>query len=117
MAEISPFAALRYDPDKVRLGDVVTQPYDKISPEMQAGYYKASPYNLVRIILGRPENTETEANNRYTHAAAFLDLWRQQGIFTRDSSPSIYAYSQRFLIPGTSQEIERRGFIALGRLY
>ena len=34
------------------LGAVVTQPYDKISPEMQARYYDLSPYNLVRIIRG-----------------------------------------------------------------
>jgi uncharacterized protein (DUF1015 family) len=32
-------------------------------------------------------------------------------------SPSIYAYSQRFSVPGISQSIERRGFIAAGRLY
>lgn len=117
MAEISPFAALRYDPEKVRLSDVVTQPYDKISPKMQESYYQASPYNLVRIILGRPEGTETEASNRYTQAASSLKSWREQGILTQDSAPSIYAYSQRFLVPGTSRTIERRGFIALGRLY
>ena len=51
MAEIVPFQALRYDPQVVRLEDVVTQPYDKITPEMQAKYYELSPYNLVRIIL------------------------------------------------------------------
>jgi hypothetical protein len=35
MAEIIPFKALRYDPDQVKLEDVLTQPYDKITPEMQ----------------------------------------------------------------------------------
>jgi len=117
MAEISPFPALRYDPEKVRLSDVVTQPYDKINPEMQDGYYKASPYNLVRIILGRPEKPETEADNRYTQAAEYLKLWRKTGILTQDGTPSIYAYSQRFLVPGTSQKVERRGFIGSGKLH
>jgi uncharacterized protein (DUF1015 family) len=117
MAEISAFAALRYDPDKVRLQDVVTQPYDKITPKMQDGYYNASPYNLVRIILGRPDGEETEKDNRYTKAAAFLRAWKQKGILVQDGSASIYAYSQRFLVPGTSQTVERRGFIAVGRLY
>ena len=116
MAQISAFPALRYDPQKVRLADVVTQPYDKISPQMQDGYYKVSPYNLVRIILGRPEGEETERKNRYTDAADCLKNWRKAGIFTQDS-PSIYAYSQRFLVPGTSQNVERRGFIAAGTLY
>lgn len=117
MAEISAFTAVRYNTNKVRLNDVVTQPYDKITPQMQDGYYKSSPYNLIRIILGRPEGAETEGNNRYTQAANCLRTWRQSAILAQDSSPSIYAYSQRFLIPGTSQTEERRGFIAVGRLY
>ena len=55
MARIYPFRALRYNPATVRLEDVVTQPYDKITPSMQQSYYQRSPYNLVRIILGLPE--------------------------------------------------------------
>ena len=53
MAEIIPFKALRYDPDQVKLEDVLTQPYDKITPEMQSKYYERSTHNLVRIILGK----------------------------------------------------------------
>jgi len=116
MAQISAFPALRYSPEKVRLGDVVTQPYDKITPQMQDGYYKASPYNLVRIILGRPEGNETEHKNRYTDAAECLKNWRKAGIFSQDP-PSIYAYSQRFVVPGSSESVERRSFIAAGTLY
>ena len=52
MARIYPFRALRYNPSMVRVEDVVTQPYDKISPAMQQAYYQRSVYNLVRIILG-----------------------------------------------------------------
>jgi uncharacterized protein (DUF1015 family) len=117
MAEIFPFPALRYDPDKVPLSNVVTQPYDKITPEMQERYYKASPYNLVRIILGRPEGEETDSHNRYTQAAKYLREWRQAGIIAQDSSPSVYAYSQRFSVPGSNQKVERCGFIAAGRVY
>jgi uncharacterized protein (DUF1015 family) len=117
MAAISPFTALRYDTGKVRLNDVVTQPYDKITPQMQDSYYKASPYNLVRIILGRPEGEETPGSNRYTQAAGHLKSWCEKGILAKDTSPSIYAYAQRFLVPGSSETVERRGFIAAGQLY
>ncbi len=54
MARIYPFRALRYNPSIVRIDDVVTQPYDKITPAMQQAYYQRSPFNLVRIILGLP---------------------------------------------------------------
>ena len=43
MAEIHPFRAYRYDTNRVGLKDVLTQPYDKITPEMQERYYAASP--------------------------------------------------------------------------
>src|ERR1035438_702991 len=55
MASIYPFRAWRYNPSAVKLDEVVTQPYDKISPAMQQAYYQRSPHNLVRIILGLPE--------------------------------------------------------------
>jgi len=42
MAEILPFKAFRYDTSQVKLSDALTQPYDKITPEMQAKYYEQS---------------------------------------------------------------------------
>jgi uncharacterized protein (DUF1015 family) len=95
---------------------VVTQPYDKITPAMQERYYGASPFNLVRIILGRHESDDTTGNNVYTRAAEYFRDWRRRGILRLDAAPSIYAYSQRFHDPATNAERERRGFIALGRL-
>ena len=114
MADIHPFRALRYDLQQVSAGQVVTQPYDKITPAMQERYYAASPYNLVRIILGHREPDET-GNNVYTRAAAHARDWRDHGILRQDSAPSIYVYSQTFTTP-TGKSFERRGFIALGRV-
>ncbi len=116
MADIVPFRALRYDPKRVSPASVVTQPYDKITPEGQERYYASSPYNLVRLILGKREPGDDEKQNVYTRAASFFSDWRRQGIFLQDSLPSIYVYSQRFQVPGSSQTAERRGFIALGRV-
>ncbi len=80
MATIYPFRAWRYNPSAVRLEDVVTQPYDKISPAMQQAYYQRSPYNLVRIILGLPELFDAErGENVYTRAARDLKAWREAG--------------------------------------
>ena len=116
MAHIVPFRALRYDPQRVAPASVVTQPYDKITPQAQERYYASSPYNLVRLILGKPEPSDSKDANVYTRAAGFFGEWRRQGIFLQDPQPSIYVYSQRFVIPGTRSEVERSGFIALGRI-
>src|SRR5262245_51031112 len=116
MADIAPFCALRYDPAKVSVSKTITQPYDKITPAMQDRYYDADPHNLVRIILGKRENSDNAENNPYTRAAGFFADWRQKGVFIQDSEPSIYLYVQRFALPGSGTEAERRSFIALGRV-
>jgi uncharacterized protein (DUF1015 family) len=118
MAKIFPFRALRYDPTKVSPDQVVTQPYDKISPAMQDRYYAASPYNLVRIILGKAEPGDNEKSNIYSRAAANLQHWREAQVLVRDADPSIYLYTQTFKVPGDPAEtrLERRGFIAAGQL-
>ncbi|MGA7155575.1 MAG: DUF1015 domain-containing protein [Acidobacteriaceae bacterium] len=125
MARLFPFRALRYDPNRVNMTDVVTQPYDKISPEMQERYYAASPYNLIRVILGKHLPNDTEAGpNVYTRAAATLNDWRAEGILREETEPALYAYSQTYKVPGSSAAAnesstvrERRGFIALGQLH
>jgi uncharacterized protein (DUF1015 family) len=119
MAIIRPFQAWRYDSGKVRLENAATQPYDKISPEMQDRYYSASPYNLVRIILGKPEPGDDDTTNVYSRAAANFRSWRETGVLRRDPEPAIYAYQQQFKVPGDPSGLRhlRTGFIALGRLH
>ncbi len=116
MANIASFRALRYDQKRVSLPQVVTQPYDKINPQMQESYYASSPYNLVRIILGKRLEADDSRENPYSRAASFLGEWRKQGVLAQDPEPSVYAYSQSFTLPGTATKMERRGFIGLGRL-
>jgi uncharacterized protein (DUF1015 family) len=120
MAHIEPFRALRYNPAKVRLPAVATQPYDKITPGMQERYYSASPYNLVRIILGKRHPDDSPGDDPYTRAAASFRDWRREGIFLQDPDPSIYRYSQQFSAPANAPnnalQFERQGFIALGRI-
>jgi uncharacterized protein (DUF1015 family) len=121
MARLYPFRALRYDPARVNMEAVVTQPYDKITPAMQQRYYESSPYNLVRVILGKHEPADTfdgpDQNNVYTRAAEYLRNWRRDHILAEESEPAIYGYSQTYTVPGTDEIRERRGFIALGHLY
>ncbi len=117
MARLYPFRALRYDTSRVNMADVVTQPYDKISPEMQDRYYAKSPYNLIRVVLGKREPGDTDTANAYTRAAKTFASWRSEGILREEAAPALYGYSQTYTVPGTGDLRERRGFIALGHLY
>lgn len=116
MARIYPFQPYRYSPKAGAIENLVTQPYDKISPAMQARYLSLSPYNLVRLILGERFPTDSERENVYTRSAAALSAWIAGEILNRENAPSLYAYYQKFTVPDTGRTLERKGFIGLGAL-
>ncbi len=116
MAEIFPFRAYRYNAARVQPAEVLTQPYDKITPAMQERYYAASPYNLIAVEKGKAEQSDNATRNVYTRARQALDSWMAAEILIPEPAPAIYAYFQQFTLPGTRENRTRRGFIALGRV-
>src|SRR5262249_9713842 len=71
--------------------------------------------NLVRIILGKKETSDSEQNNVYTRAAKYFADWRRDGVLKPDAEPSIYLYVQQFAVPGGTDRLERRGLFSSGR--
>ncbi len=114
MARIFPFTPYRYAQTAGPLGHLVTQPYDKIYPDMRARYLALSPYNLVRVILGESKPSDSEADNVYTRAAAYLEDWIAKGVLVKEAEPSLYAYFQEFVNPDSGERLVRKGFIGLG---
>ena len=102
MAEVFPFRGYRYNTEEIaNLGDVVTQPYDKISEPMRKEYLERHRYNIVRVIK----------NSNYENAAENLNQWIETGILKQDDSPSLYPYEQIFRFEGHS--CSRLGFMGL----
>jgi uncharacterized protein (DUF1015 family) len=116
LAIVKPFQAYRYSASAGDPAQLVTQPYDKISPRMRERYLAASPYNLVRIILGEPREGDSAADNIYTRAAQYFDDWMRQGILTQDLKEGFYAYFQDFEVPDSGERLTRKGFIGLGKV-
>jgi uncharacterized protein (DUF1015 family) len=116
LANIFPFQPYRYASKAGALQNLVTQPYDKISPAMQAKYLAASPNNLVRVILGERNPTDNETENVYTRATHAMDEWIASGVWARDAEPGMFAYFQEFVVPDTGERLNRKGFIALGQV-
>jgi len=114
LAKIFPFQALRYTAQAGPLANLVTQPYDKITSAMRERYLSLSPYNLVRIILGKIESPSDTMTDVYARAAAHLSDWTARGILARDAAPAIFPYFQDFTVPDTGERLTRKGFIALG---
>src|SRR5262245_35223323 len=116
MAKIFPFRSLRYALNEVPIEKVVTQPYDKISKEMQDRYYALHPNNIVRIVLGKSTPEDTPSNNVYTRAAGHLKEWLASGVLEQLPAPAFFVYYQRFTVPGTNEVRVRKGFVGAGQL-
>ncbi len=97
-----------YNGTAVRLGDVVAPPYDVISPAQRDLLYDRSPYNVVRLILGREEDP-------YASAAAYFQDWKRSGILVREVQPAMCLLAQVFRDENGVKR-ERMGFIAACRL-
>ena len=111
MAEIQPFRGVLYDTTRVKAADVLTQPYDKITPEMRERYLKQSPYNLVQIELGKEQPGDTDSSNKYTRARDLYRGWLKEGVLRKSAKPALYWLEQTF--DGKT----RRGLIAGVKLH
>src|SRR6266550_1305452 len=116
MAQVYPFRAFRYNPDRAPFDRVLTEPYDKISPAMQEKYYAAHPHNLVVVEKGRGHAGDTPQNNVYTRAGGAIENWIRNHVVVQDPAPAFYAYIQEYTVPGTEERRTRRGFIGAGKL-
>ncbi len=110
MTIVLPFQGYRYNKEIV--GDfnkVVTQPYDKISAEVQQEYYCRSTFNAARITKNIEKNEDPGTD--YPNAGETLALWIKDSVLLQDALPSIYAYYQDYEIEGEWRK--QRGFISL----
>jgi uncharacterized protein (DUF1015 family) len=91
MPRFDPFAGLRYDPDAVRLDQVIAPPYDVIESAERVHLANRSPYNAVLVEL--PETDLAGGRDRYQVAAGLLESWIVDGIVRTDPSEAFYAYT------------------------
>jgi uncharacterized protein (DUF1015 family) len=107
-ARIEPLRGLFYDPKAVGdLSRAIAPPYDIIGEAKQLELYERSPYNIVRLELGRD-------SDRYAAARTTLDQWLSAGVLRRADRPAICLYTQSFQVEGRS--FSRTGFVVRFRL-
>ncbi len=115
MVDIVPFNGLRYNEEQAgSLSELIAPPYDVIRPDMQEELYARNPYNVVRLILGKQYQDDSESNSRYTRSAKDFADWQTQGILKDDAEPSFYVYSQEYIFNGKTNN--RIGFFARVKL-
>jgi len=110
MADVLPFQGILYNIDKIKnISDVVTPPYDVISNEEQDAFYRRHPNNFIRLDKNKPTDTDNDADNTHTRAAAFFENWRKDGILIQDPDPAFYLTAIEFEVNG--QVLSRYGLI------
>src|SRR4029453_6864903 len=71
MSLVSPFVGLLFDGSIVGSHDLVTTPpYDVISDDERRHYLHASPYNVIRLVLGPDDTGDGGADDKYRRAGA-----------------------------------------------
>jgi uncharacterized protein (DUF1015 family) len=102
---LEPLRALRYDPAAAPLAEVVSPPYDVISPADREALLRRNEHNVVRLELPDTPNT----------AAQLLHEWQRDGVLRRDRQPGLWWHQQRFTGPD-GVDRTRDGFFAAVRL-
>ena len=98
MANISAFRSLHYNTQKVDLSDVITPPYDVISPEEAPKYLNRSPYNFAHLDLAR------HADDDDSQSAQHLAKWQEHGVLVEEEAPAYYLYQQTYQVNGVKHQ-------------
>jgi uncharacterized protein (DUF1015 family) len=112
MPEVKPFHGLRFVPQTAGNPDnLITPPYDVISPAERAELTGRSAYNMAHLLL--PQTVD--GMDKYAAAAERLESWIAEGAVAIDSEPGYYLLHQHFTdLQGLSRV--RRGFFAVTKL-
>lgn len=116
VAEVKPFKGVLYDSGKINdnYADVTAPPYDVISEGTRDELYEKSPYNVIRLILGKSCAGDNDRSNKYTRAGRLFNEWQLQNVLVRDDKESFYVYLQEY--PFGGKMCRRVGFIGLMKI-
>lgn len=112
MPEVRAFRGLRYNPDRVgALDNVVTPPWDVISPAQREELVGRTPHNMARVLLPAEEDGLAPPQA----AGRALKQWVEEGALARDGAEAFYLIEQEFEdLEG--QRRRRRGFFGITRI-
>jgi uncharacterized protein (DUF1015 family) len=105
LAEIRPFAGVRYRVPDSELPRVLAPPYDVIPPAYQEALHARDPRNIVRVILNRGAG-----DGAYDEAGATYRRWLAEGVLAPDPEPSLYLLEQSFEVD--DRRLARVGLLA-----
>jgi uncharacterized protein (DUF1015 family) len=115
MAEVYPFRGVLYSPAGITdMAQVVTPPYDVITPREQEAFYQRHANNVIRLILGKAQPGDAGPTDVHTRAAGYFQEWMETKVLVRDDVPAFYVTSVSFTMG--EKRLSRYGVIGCVRL-
>jgi len=115
MPQIETFAGTHYNPEIINdLSTVTAPPYDVITGPLKEELTARSPFNVIRLILGKAaqEAGTARPQSEFAEAAKTFNQWLAEKVLIDDPTPALYDLEEEFEAVG--KRYCRRGFI--GRL-
>lgn len=114
MAQIRPFAGIRYGKSFQDVSSVIAPPYDVLDDAQKAALQSKHPNNIVTVDLPWMPPKSVGPDDAYEKANTTLQAWLSRGILQRDGRRALYPYTQTYTWGGRT--FNRRGFICLVKL-
>ena len=117
MPQIEAFTGTYYNPKIIdNMASVTAPPYDVITSPGKAELLAGSPYNIIRLILGKAaqEMGGSRPQNEFQEAASTFAQWLAEKVMVSDLEPALYDLEEEFEAVG--KRYCRRGFIGLLKL-
>ncbi len=117
MPQIEAFKGTYYNPEIIDdMAKVTAPPYDVITGPGKAELLAKSPYNIIRLTLGKAaqEMGGIRPQSEFQEAASTFTQWLSEKILISDPQPALYDLEEEFEAVG--KHYCRRGFIGLLKL-
>jgi uncharacterized protein (DUF1015 family) len=114
LAQIRPFAGIRYPKKQQDISDLIAPPYDVLDEAGKAKLQAKHANNIVRVDLPFMPPKSVGPDAVYEQANGQLQNWLASGVLVRDHRPALYPYAQTYEHAGKT--FHRRGFISLVKL-
>ena len=110
MVDILPLNGLFYNENKIRnISNVISPPYDVISPTFEKKIYNLDPYNIINLILPKGDSKE-----KYKNVNKILNNWIENNILKFDSKKCFYIFEENFYVGSKRKKV--LGFIGLTKI-
>jgi uncharacterized protein (DUF1015 family) len=114
LAQIRPFAGIRYSKKRPDISNLIAPPYDVLDEAGKARLAAKDPHNIVSIDLPFMPPKSVGPDAVYVQADTTLQSWLASRVLAKDHRPALYPYMQTYEHAG--KKFHRRGFIALVKL-